>query len=289
MISDQQPKRIDSHHHFWDPATRDYAWMSGLTALQRPFGPADLRPLLAANEIDASVIVQAHASLDETRELLDIAGDTDFVAGVVGWVDLTDPQVVGTIHELQSCEFGGYLKGIRPMLHDEADENWILGDAVQINLNALADAGLVLDQLVTPRELPAAIITARDFPHLKFVVDHIAKPPIASGEIEQWATLMHEFTDLVNVACKLSGMVTEANPEGWTAADLKPYVSAVYDIFGPDRLMFGSDWPVCTLAATYDEVAGVTREALENLGVLDETAEAAIFGATAIHWYSLEV
>lgn len=289
MISDQQPKRIDSHHHFWDPATRDYAWMSGLTALQRPFGPEDLRPLLAANGIDASVIVQAHASLDETREMLQIAGETDFVAGVVGWADLTDLRFPNVLHEVQTGESGGYLKGIRPMLHDEADENWILGDAVQINLNALADAGLVLDLLVTPRELSAAIITARDFPHLKFVVDHIAKPPIASGEIEQWATLMHEFTDLVNVACKLSGMVTEANPEGWTATDLKPYVSAVYDIFGPDRLMFGSDWPVCTLAATYDEVAGVTREVLESLGVLDETTDAAIFGATAIHWYSLEV
>lgn len=289
MISEQRPKRIDSHHHFWNPATRDYAWMKGLTALERPFGPEDLRPLLAANEIDATVIVQAHDSVDETRELLRIAGTTDFVAGVVGWVDLADPQVAAVIQELQASEFGAWLSGIRPMLHDDADENWILQDVVQSNLDGLAGAGIVLDLLVTPRELPGAITTVRDFPHVRFVVDHIAKPPIASGEIESWAAMMHEFADLENAACKVSGMVTETNPDGWSVDDLKPYVATVYEVFGPDRLMFGSDWPVCTLAASYDEVANVARAALESLGVLDETTEAAVFGNTAIHWYSLDV
>ncbi len=289
MISEQRPKRIDSHHHFWNPATRDYPWMKGLTALERPFGPDDLRPLLAANDIDATVLVQAHDSVDETRDLLRIAGTTDFVAGVVGWVDLADPQVAAVIQELKAGEFGAWLSGIRPMLHDEADENWILQDVVQSNLDGLAEAGIVLDLLVTPRELSGAITTVRDFPHVRFVVDHIAKPPIASGEIESWAAMMHEFADLENAACKLSGMVTETNPEGWSVDDLKPYVATVYEVFGPERLMFGSDWPVCTLAASYDEVANAAHAALESLGVLDETTEAAVFGNTAIHWYGLDV
>ncbi|MBA2469632.1 MAG: amidohydrolase family protein [Chloroflexia bacterium] len=288
-MSGQEPKRIDSHHHFWDPAARDYAWMKGLTALERSFGPEDLRPLLAANGIDATVIVQAHASVDETREMLQTAAGTNFVAGVVGWVDLTDPRVGGVLHELQAGDTGAWLKGIRPMLHDEADENWILQEIVQSNLHVVAEAGIVLDLLVTPRELPAAITTVRDYPHLKFVVDHIAKPPIASGAIDDWAAMMHEFADLEHVACKLSGMVTETNPEGWSVDGLTPYVAAVYEIFGPDRMMFGSDWPVCTLAASYDAVVNAARESLEKLGVLDDTTEAAIFGNTAIHWYGLDV
>jgi len=289
VISEQQPKRIDSHHHFWDPAVRDYPWMKGLTALERPFGPDDLRPLLAANGIDSTVLVQAHPSLDETHEMLQTAGATDFVAGVVGWADLTDLMVPNVLQEVQAGEHGGYLKGIRPMLHDEEDENWILGDTVQTNLHALADAGIVLDLLVTPRELPGAIITVRDFPHVRFVVDHIAKPPIAAGEIESWAAMMHEFADLENAACKLSGMVNEADPDGWSVDDLVPYVSTVYEIFGPDRLMYGSDWPVCTLAAPYDAVYTAAHDALERLGVLDGVTEAAVFGNTAIHWYGLEV
>lgn len=289
MISERKPKRIDSHHHFWNPATRDYAWMRGIAKLERPFGPEDLRPLLAANRIDATVIVQAHDSVDETRELLRIAGTTDFVAGVVGWVDLTDPQAAAVIQEVKAGEFGAWLSGIRPMLHDEADENWILQDVVQANLDAVAAAGIVLDLLVTPRELPGAITTVRDFPHVKFVVDHIAKPPIATGAIDEWAAQMHEFADLENAACKVSGMVTEANRDGWSVEDLTPYVAAVYEIFGPERLMFGSDWPVCTLAASYDEVVTSTRAALDGPGGLDETTEAAIFGNTAIHWYGLEV
>ncbi len=289
MISEQKPKRIDSHHHFWNPANRDYPWMKGITELERPFGPEDLRPLLVANEIDATVIVQAHDSVDETRELLRIAGTTDFVAGVVGWVDLTDPQVAAVLQDIQASEFGAWLSGVRPMLHDEEDENWILQDVVQSNLDVIAAAGIVLDLLVTPRELPAAITTVRDFPHVRYVVDHIAKPPIASGAIDDWAVMMHEFADLGNAACKVSGMVTEASREGWSAEDFKPYVATVYGIFGPDRLMFGSDWPVCTLAASYDEVASAARAALDGLGVLDETTEAAIFGNTAIHWYGLDL
>jgi len=263
--------------------------MEGLTTLQRPFGPNDLRPLIAANGVDATVLIQAKDTVEETYELLQTAADTDFVAGVVGWVDLGDPQMAATLQEIIASENGSWLKGIRPMLQDESDENWLLQETAQANLDAVAQTGIVFDLLVTPRELPAAITTVRDFPHLRFVVDHLAKPPIASGETEPWASLMNEFAGLENVACKLSGMVSVADPVAWKPADFVPYVTGVYNIFGPDRLMFGTDWPVCTLAAEYGQVIDALREVLTDLGVLDEAIEAAIFGNTAIHWYSLNL
>lgn len=281
------PKRVDSHQHFWDPAIRAYPWMPD--ALKRPYGPEDLRPLLAANGIDATVLVQTVSEIEETREFLRIAEDTDFVAGVVGWVDLADQQTAHVLQELRASEHGGHLAGIRHQVHDEDDPDWLLRESVQVTLEAIADLGLVYDLLVRTRELPAAVTIARDFPHLKFVIDHIAKPAIVAGENEEWSALMHEFAGLEHVACKLSGMVTEADHKSWTTEDLKPYVSTVYEIFGSDRLMFGSDWPVCTLAASYDQVVHALREVLNDLGVLDEVADAAIFGNTAIHWYGLAV
>jgi L-fuconolactonase len=281
------PRRVDSHFHFWDPAQRDYPWMPD--ALKRRYGPDDLRPLLAANGFESAVLVQTVSDVDETREFLNIAGANDFVAGVVGWVDMADQQTANVLQELKSGENGGSLVGIRHQVHDEDDPDWMLQEQVQVNFEALASQGLTYDLLVRTRELPAAITVAGDFPHLRFVVDHIAKPDIASGAIDDWSALMHEFAGMENVACKLSGMVTEAAPGAWTVDDLLPYVSAVYEIFGPDRLMFGSDWPVCTLNASYDQVVAAAREALERLGVLNEVTEATIFGNTAIHWYGLQV
>jgi L-fuconolactonase len=281
----ESPRRIDSHFHFWDPATRDYPWMP--PELKRAYGPGDLRPLLAANGFDAAVLVQTVSEVEETREFLRIAAEHDIVAGVVGWVDLTDPQMPATLSDLLESEDGRHLRGIRHQVHDESDPDWLLQEHVQANLEAIAGHGLVYDLLLRTRELPAGLTVARDFPHLKFVIDHIAKPPIASGAIEEWAALMHEFAPLEHVACKLSGMVTEADPKTWTPDDLKPYVATVVEIFGPNRLMFGSDWPVCTLAAGYDQVVAAARTVLDDLGVLDEAADAAIFGGTAAHWYGL--
>jgi L-fuconolactonase len=280
-------RRIDSHHHFWNPAAREYNWMPD--ALRKPYGPDDLRPLIEAAGIDGTVLVQTVSEVEETREFLQIAGSTDFIAGVVGWIDLTDQQTSYILQELKAGPHGEYLVGIRHQVHDEDDPDWLLQTEVQVNLEAIAEQGLVYDLLVRTRELPSAITVARDYPHLRFVVDHIAKPDIASGEIEEWASLMNEFAGLEHVACKLSGMVTEVNTESWSTADLEPYISTVYDIFGPDRLMFGSDWPVCTLVAGsgYQQVLDTTVEALTNLGLLDEVSEAAIFGNTASHWYSL--
>jgi L-fuconolactonase len=281
------PKRIDSHHHVWNPSQRDYPWLTD-SRIRRPFGPEQLRPHLEANRIDGTILVQTVSDLDETREFLALAAGTDFVSGVVGWLNMTDPWMPNTLAELVDGEHGEYLVGVRHQVHDEDDPDWLLQEPVQGNLQALADAGLVYDLLVRTRELPAAITVARDFPHLRFVIDHLAKPPIATGEIAEWSALMHEFAPLVHVACKLSGMVTEADPERWTPDDLRPYVETVYEIFGRDRLMFGSDWPVCLLAASYDEVVAALHTVLTDLGVLDDVTEAAIFGNTAIHWYRLD-
>jgi len=280
-------KRIDSHHHFWDPSARAYPWLTD-PKIRRAFGPADLEPLLRANRIDGTILVQTVSDVEETREFLEIAAATAFVFGVVGWLDLTDPHMPGTMSNLLESEHGRYLVGIRHQIHDEADPDWLLQETVQANLRVLADAGLVYDLLVRTRELPAAITTTRDFPHLRFVIDHLAKPPIASGEIAEWSALMHECAGLEHVACKLSGIVTEADHDTWTPEDLKPYIATALDIFGPDRLMFGSDWPVCLLAAGYDRVAGTLRTVLSDLGALTEESDAAIFGLTAIRWYRLD-
>ena len=277
--------RIDSHQHFWNPESREYPWMP--EQLKQLFGPEDLSPLLERNGFQRCILVQTVGDVQETREFLDIAGEHDFVAGVVGWVDLLDPSTPQTLEELRRGPNGHYLVGIRHQVHDEEDPDWLLREPVQSNFDAIASHNLVYDLLVRTKELPSAITVARDFPHVQFVVDHIAKPPIASGETEPWASLMREFAGLPNVACKLSGMVTEADPENWSVTDLVPYVSTVVEIFGPERLMLGSDWPVCTLVASYDDVVTATRTALNQLGVLDDASSAAIFGGTAAHWYSL--
>lgn len=279
---------VDSHHHFWDPATGDYPWMEGpaLTAIRRPFWAEDLRPLLRAAGVDRTVIVQTWSSLDETRRFLEIAGSTDFVAGVVGWVDLTDPALAATLADLKTGPHGRYLVGVRHQVHDEPDPGWLLRDDVQRGLAAVAEAGLVYDLLTRPRELPAALKTVERLPQLRFVIDHISKPEIARGEIDEWRALMVPFGALPQVWCKLSGMVTEAHWQRWTPADLRPYIDAVLAIFGPERLMFGSDWPVSQLAADYLRV----KQALEqNIARLDESARALIMGENAIAAYRLNV
>ena len=279
---------VDAHQHFWDPNKGDYPWMVGaeMTRIRRSFWPENLQPLLRAAGVDKTVIVQTWSSLQETWDFLNIAGKTDFVAGVVGWVDMTDPALSTTLAELKASEHGRYLVGVRHQVHDEEDAQWLLRDDVQRGLAAVAEADLVYDLLTRPRELPAALTTVQRFPELRFVIDHISKPEIARGEIDNWRRLMEPFADQTHVWCKLSGMVTEANWQHWSPADLKPYIKAVIDIFGTERLLFGSDWPVSLLAAPYKTV----KEALEqNLTELDDTARAAIMGENAISVYRLDV
>lgn len=276
---------VDAHHHIWDPTRADYPWLTDeLAAIRRAFTPDDLAPALAANGIDATVLVQTRSSLDETREFLATAATTPFIRGVVGWVDLTDPGVADTIAALREGPGGNRLVGIRHQAHDEPDPTWLLREDVAGGIRAVRDAGLVYDLLVRPRELPAALGLARRERDTRFVIDHIAKPLIRTGAIQPWADLIRPFAALEHVACKLSGMVTEADWENWTPDDLAPYVDHVLDVFGPDRLLFGSDWPVCLLAASYDEVVAAARETLTDLS---DTESAAVFGGTAAEVYRL--
>ena len=280
-----QTSTVDAHQHFWDPARADYPWMTDdLAAIRRRFGPEDLRPLLAERGVDCTVLVQTRSSLEETREFLDTAARNDFVAGVVGWVDLTDPAVGRALRGLRSSAGGARLIGIRHQVHDEPDPNWLLRDDVRRGLRAVGDAGLAYDFLVRPRELPAALRTAEDFPEMRFVIDHIAKPPIRAGDDRAWAAAMARAGSLGNMYCKLSGMITEADWATWRPDDLIPYVRRVVEWFGVDRLMFGSDWPVCLLAGSYGRVIEALRYSLADLPA---EANAKIFGANAVGFYRL--
>jgi L-fuconolactonase len=278
---------VDAHHHLWDPAIRAYPWLTEeLAAIRRRFGPEDLAPLIERAGIDRTILVQTTSSLDETREFLATASATAFIAGVVGWVDLADPAVGDTIAELAASEGGSHLVGIRHQVHDEPDPAWLLRPDVNRGIAAVGAAGLVYDLLVRPRELPAALDTARAHPGISFVIDHLAKPSIKAGEVEPWLSLMRPFGALDNVRCKISGLVTEADWHHWTPADLAPFVDVALETFGPRRLLAGSDWPVCLLAGSYWEVLDATRTVLSELS-RDELA--AVFGRTAIEVYGLAV
>jgi L-fuconolactonase len=277
---------VDAHHHFWDPARHAYPWMSDeLAVIRRHFGPDDLRPLLAASGVDRTVVVQTISSINETREFLAIAAETDFVAGVVGWVDLTHPSVGEVLAEIRAGPGGTNLVGVRHQVHDEPDAGWLLRKDVQHGIEAVGEAGLVYDLLVRTRELPAALDVVRRLPDVRFVIDHIAKPRIGDGPADPaWERAMAPFSDCANVACKLSGMVTEASWTDWTPDDLLPYVRRALGWFGPGRCIFGSDWPVCLLAATYGQVVNTLRSALGDLKSSDQER---IFGGNASRIYRL--
>ena len=279
------PVIVDAHHHFWDPAGADYPWMTKeLDPIRRRFDPSDMRPLIEAAGVDRTVLVQTISSVRETEQFLETAAATDFVAGVVGWVDLTDPAVGDVLAALKARPDGRYLVGIRHQVHDEPDADWFARPNVRRGVKAVGGAGLAYDLLPRTRELPTCLATVRALPDVRFVIDHIAKPPIASGEIEAWAAAMAPFADLPNVWCKLSGMVTEADWENWKPDDLRPYADRVMGWFGEDRVLFGSDWPVSLLAAPYDRVKAVAEELLAPLS---EAARGKIFGANAIEVYRL--
>jgi L-fuconolactonase len=251
-----------------------------LAAIRRRFGPEELASLLAAARVERTVLVQTISSLDETREFLATAAATDFIAGVVGWVNLTDPSVGDTLAELRARPDGTFLVGIRHQVHDEPDPVWLLRDAVQRGIQKVGEAGLVYDLLVKTRELPAAVELATNFPALRFVLDHIAKPRIAAGPRDpEWERAMAPLAQCKNVCCKLSGMVTEAGWTTWTPEQLEPYVVRVLDWFGPERCMFGSDWPVCLLASDYARVVSTMR------AIVGESDD--VFGATATRVYRL--
>jgi L-fuconolactonase len=279
---------IDSHQHFWDPSVTEFTWMTDVhKPIRRRFGPEDLRPLLAENGVDASVLVQTWHSVDETRDFLAIAASVDFVAGVVGWVDLTDPGVERTVEGLLRRPDGRYLVGIRHLVHDEPDPDWLLRDDVRRGLAVLDRHGLAYDLLLKVREIPAALRTVADFPNLRFVVDHIAKPNIAANAVSPWSALIGGFkAHRGHVWCKLSGMAEEANWASWTSEQLQPFVDRVVEVFGPSRCMFGSNWPVCLLAGEYRRIKAALERCLSSLAAAER---ASVMGGSAIDAYRLTI
>ncbi|MFJ8105925.1 amidohydrolase family protein [Streptomyces sp. NPDC096132] len=272
---------VDAHHHVWDLSVRDQDWIGAGSPIRRDFTMADLEPEARAAGVDRTVLVQTVTVAEETPEFLALAAAHELIAGVVGWTDLTRPDVAGELARLRELPGGRYLKGIRHQVQGEPDPGWLLRPDVHRGLAAVADAGLVYDLVVLPRQLPACAKAAAALPGLTFVLDHLGKPPIASGALEPWASDVRALAALPNSVCKLSGMLTEADPAAWTADELRPYADTVLDAFGPDRLMFGSDWPVSTLAAPYGAVLDVTA------ALLSPTERDRILGTTAVRVYGL--
>ena len=274
--------RIDAHQHFWDVNRFRYPWMPpGESTLGRNFLPQQLEPILECNRFDGCVLVHANTILDETRWLLELASDHDFIRGVVGWVDLTDPRLGDALDEFERHP---KFKGVRHLVHDEPDVNWLVREDVLNGLRELARRGIPYDLLLRPPHLKLVPRVAECVPSLRMVIDHIAKPPIAAQRMDGWAEDMEEAAKIPQVHCKLSGMITEADPRGWKAEHLKPYVVHVLKLFGPDRLMFGSDWPVCTLAGTWKEVLAAFTQAI---GPQPVEVREKLLGGTAATFYGL--
>lgn len=274
---------VDAHQHFWNPGRFHYFWMTpDVQGLIRAFLPEHLRPLLSQAGVDCSIVVQAIPSLAEAHWLLDLASANDFIAGVVAWADLTSPNLAKDLDELQVHP---KFKGIRHQIESEPDDAWMVREDVLRGLAELERRAIPFDLLVKPRHLKCVSVVRERCPRLKLVVDHIAKPCIAEGKFEAWARDLERVGRLPHVWCKLSGMITEADWAAWTPEDLKPYVEHVVSQFGYDRLMFGSDWPVCTLAGTYRQVVEALRQILDPL---PEAEARRLWGATAAEVYQLD-
>ena len=278
---------IDAHQHVWDLAARPQPWLelAGHEPLLRDFSEADLRTEAAAAGVTGTVVVQTVTDPAETTELLALASGSDLIAGVVGWVDLTDPGVADAIAALRGGPAGPLLSGIRHPVLTERDPDWLGRPAVRRGLRAVAAAGLSYDLVLPPDLLPAAADAAAACPGLVFVLDHLGNPRIGRRPDELWMTDVRALAALPNTVCKLSGILGEPPPRGGSGiAHLVPYYETVLDEFGPDRLMFGSDWPVCTLTASYPAVLAAARALTSGLSLVER---AAVFGGTARRVYRL--
>ena len=275
-------ERIDAHHHLWRYSKEDYGWIGpGMEALARDFLPKDLQEEMRSCGVDGSVAVQASQSVEETDWLLELAGGSNVIRGVVGWAPIASAEFLGV---LERWNGNSRLKGLRHIIQDEPDDDFINRKDFNAGIAALAGSNLVYDILIYERHLPAAIQFVDRHPNQIFVLDHIAKPRIKDRMLEPWRTNLSELARRANVFCKLSGMVTEANWTGWSESDLRPYIDAVLDAFGPSRLMVGSDWPVCLLACTYRKWFEVLGELLKELSGAEQES---IFGGVATEVYSL--
>ena len=279
---------IDAHQHFYDPDRGDHPWLREprFAPVRRLFGPQDLQPELDRNGVSGTVLVQTWSSRQETEEFLALATTTPSVLGVIGWVDLTASDVAEQIARLRAGPGGSYLVGIRHQVHDEADDGWLLRDDVGRGLAAVDAAGLVYDLLIRPRHLRASMIIADRYPNLRLVIDHIAKPDMSSDEDVRWSGAMADIPTRPNVFCKASGLVTEADWSSWDPEHLGTFVLKVLDWFGAERVLFGSDWPVCLVAGSYGEVLSIVAAAAAERG---PRTVAAVMGGTAVRCYGLQV
>jgi L-fuconolactonase len=274
--------RIDAHQHFWVYSPAEYPWLGkGMEHLRRDFLPADLEPLLRQHGLDGSVAVQARQSLEETRWLLELADRHASIAGVVGWVDLRSADL-----EEQLQKFTSHPKfvGVRHVAQDEVDDRFLARDEVIAGVAALHAYGLVYDLLIYPRQLPAAIQLVAALPAQTFVLDHLAKPLIRERKIEPWASQLRELASHPNVACKLSGIITEADWLQWRPEEITPYLDVAREAFGWERLLYGSDWPVCLAAGDYAQVFDLVDQWSQSA---TEAQRASFFGQAAERWYRL--
>jgi L-fuconolactonase len=273
---------IDSHQHFWQVGHFDYPWMNPkVEVLYQNYLPWQLEPILKESGVEQTILVQASNSLAETYWLLSLAERHSFIAGVVGWVDLKDPEME---QELEVLTVNPKFKGVRHLVESEPADDWLVDPSVLKGLRVLEKHRVSYDLLVHTRHLQQVKKVAETCPNLRLVIDHLAKPPIASGEMADWARALKEVAAYANISCKLSGLVTEANLSSWTTADLRPYIERALELFGPKRMMYGSDWPVCLLASSYLQVLESFQSVLADLTEEDRHR---IFGGNAWEFYHL--
>jgi L-fucono-1,5-lactonase len=274
--------KIDAHHHFWQYKPEEYTWIDdSMQALKRDFLPEELQLLLTQHDFDGSVVVQARQTTKETEWLLYLADRYDFIKGVVGWVNLCSADLESRLEKYSACK---KLVGVRHVIQDEPDENFMRRKDFQRGIGKLAKHRLAYDILIYPGQIHLAIQLVRNFPDQVFVLDHMGKPPIRKQEVQPWKQQIEELASFHNVACKISGMVTEADWHRWNAKDFIPYLDAVVNAFGINRLMIGSDWPVCILAGKYGEVIGF---ATDYIGQFSDTEREMILGVNAARIYDL--
>jgi len=273
---------IDSHQHFWSYDKAEYPWIPEGTPLHRDWLPEDLSALQKPLGVDGSVAVQARQTVEESRWLLTLADHDPRIKAVVGWADLRSEAIEEQLAELAKHP---RFRGVRHVVQDETDDRFMQGAGFRRGIRALQTHGLTYDILIQAKQLPSAIELVREFPEQPFVLDHIAKPEIKAAVIEPWKSQIRELAKSPNLMCKVSGLVTEADQKNWKAADLQPYLDVVFECFGPERLMWGSDWPVCLLAASYERVYQVVAD---YSGQLSATERAAIFGGNCARFYGIE-
>lgn len=282
--SQVRARRVDAHQHFWEYDAQQYPWIQEGWPIRKSFLPGDLKALLEQAGFDACVAVQARQSMEETLWLLDLAAQHSFIAGVVGWINLLADSSKALAYQLERMD-RKKLVGVRHVVQDEPNDEFMLRADFLCGIASLEPYALTYDLLIFPKQIPAAIQLAQKFPEQPFVLDHIAKPEIRAGRLYEWEKQIRELAKWPNVWCKLSGMVTEARPGDWKPGEFKPYLDVIWEAFGEDRLMIGSDWPVCLLSADYAATVGLVKDYLKQFSAVTQEK---VLGGNATRFYKLE-